>query len=128
MSRIAGNVNHVSFPIRDLDRSLAFYRDLLGLEIAPRPDLAVQGAWLEAGNTQIHLIVVPPGTAVDEPPPTLTPIASHVAFTVANHAATLRELKRAGLEVLDTGPERGQMWVQDPDGHVIELIAENARL
>ena len=28
-----------------------------------------------------------------------------------------------GLEVLETSPTVGQMWVQDPDGNIIELIA-----
>ena len=124
---IARSVNHVSFPVRDLASSLGFYQDLLGLESLPRPDFGVAGAWLSAGNAQIHLIVTPEGMHVDQPPPTLNPAASHLAFTVDDYGATLTRLKEGGREVLETNPEFGQMWVRDPDGHVIELIDAKAR-
>ena len=124
---LARAVNHVSFPIRDLERSLAFYRDFLGLETLPRPDFGFAGAWLGAGNAQIHLIVTPEGMEVDRPPPSLTPMASHLAFTIADYDATLARVRQLGLAVLETSRENGQMWVQDPDGHVIELISETAR-
>lgn len=124
---IARAVDHVSLPVRDLARALAFYRDLVGLEPIPRPALGVDGAWLAVGSAQVHLIVTPPGVAVDEPPPSLNPVASHVAFAIDDYAATLERLRREGLEVLETSPELGQMWVRDPDGHVIELIQPSAR-
>ena len=124
---IALGVNHVSFPVRDLADALAFYRDLLGLETLPRPDFGVDGAWLGVGNAQTHLIVTPAGMAVDQPPPTLNPAASHLAFAIADYGKTLARLQGAGHEVLTPGAESGQMWVRDPDGHVIELIDPAAR-
>jgi len=124
---IARAVNHVSLPVRDLDRALAFYRDFLGLPLAPRPDLGIGGAWLDAGNAQIHLIVVPEGIEVDRPPPSLNPMASHLAFTIDDHEAVLARVHQHGLEVLDAAARVGQMWVRDPDGHVIELISAAAR-
>lgn len=119
---IARSVNHVSFPVRDLAAALGFYRDLLGLETIPRPDFGIDGAWLSAGNAQIHLIAMMEGMQVDTPPPSLNPAASHLAFTIDDYAATLERIRAASLEVLPAGPEVGQMWVRDPDGHVIELI------
>jgi glyoxylase I family protein len=124
---LARTVNHVSFPVRDLERSLAFYRDFLGLEAIPRPNFGFPGAWLGTGNAQIHLIVTPDGMEVDRPPPSLNPLASHLAFTVADYDATLARVRELGFEVLETGRDNGQMWVRDPDGHVIELIADGAR-
>ena len=105
-----------------IEPALAFYRDLLGLETIPRPDFGIDGAWLSAGNAQIHLIVMMEGMQVDTPPPSLNPAASHLAFTIDDYAATLERIRAASLEVLPAGPEVGQMWVRDPDGHVIELI------
>ena len=118
---LARAVNHISFAVADLERSLAFYRDLLGLAEVPRPDLPVAGAWLGVGAAQVHLIVVPPGVEVGGKPPALNPIDCHAAFSVADYGETLAALRARGLEVLETGPENGQMWVRDPDGHIIEL-------
>jgi catechol 2,3-dioxygenase-like lactoylglutathione lyase family enzyme len=65
---------------------------------------------------------VPAGTPLGEPPPALNPLAGHAAFAVEDYAAAVAALERHGLEVLEAGPEIGQLWVRDPDGHVIELI------
>src|SRR5215831_5862863 len=119
---IARSLNHVSFAVRDLNRSLAFYRDILGLQPVPRPDLGIPGAWLGAGAAQIHLIEVPADFDVGTPPPTLNPLGGHTAFAIDDYAATLAMLRARGLEVLAIEPSQ-QMWVKDPDGNVIELIA-----
>lgn len=124
---IARNVHHISFAVRDLERSVAFYRDLLGLEPAPRPDLGIPGAWLAAGNGQVHLIQVPEGAPVGTPPESLSPIANHQAFAIDDYATALATLKARGVEVLETRPEQGQMWIRDPDGNVIELIDPRGR-
>lgn len=116
-------MDHVSFAVRDLDRSLAFYRDVLGLALAPRPDLGFPGAWLQAGEAQVHLIQVPADFDAGAPPPALNPLAGHAAFGIDDYEATLAALHGRGLEVLALGAEAGQMWVRDPDGNIIELIA-----
>ena len=123
---LARRLSHVSFAVRDVERSLRFYRDLLGLQPVPRPDFGFPGAWLAAGDLQVHLIEVPAGTDVGSPTPVLTPIANHTAFVVADHAATIERLRAHGLQVVDGGA-MGQSWVQDPDGNVIEFIAESSR-
>jgi glyoxylase I family protein len=120
---IAQGMSHVSFPVRDLARSLAFYCDVLGFAPIPRPDLGVPGAWLRAGDAEVHLIAgvgLPPA---DVPAPVLSPAAHHVAFRIADYQAAADRLRRHELEVIETGPAGGQMWVQDPDGNVIELIS-----
>ena len=120
---IARRVDHISFAVRDLERSLAFYRDLLGLAPVPRPDLGIPGAWLGAGDAQVHLIEVPTDFDAGTPPAALNPAAGHAAFGIDDYAATLGTLRAHGLEVLTFGEASGQMWVRDPDGHLIELIA-----
>jgi glyoxylase I family protein len=120
---IAKRVDHVSFAVRDLARSLRFYRDVLGLEPAERPDLGIPGAWLQAGAAQVHLIEVPADFDAGTPPAALNPAAGHAAFGIDDYDAALERLRAHGLEVLALGASAGQMWVKDPDGHVIELIA-----
>jgi glyoxylase I family protein len=120
---IARRVDHVSFAVRDLARSLAFYRDVLGLELAPRPDLGIPGAWLQAGEAQVHLIEVPADFDAGAPPPALNPMAGHAAFGIDDYEAARATLERHGLPILAFGADAGQMWVKDPDGNIIELIS-----
>jgi len=120
---IAIGVHHISFAVRDLERASAFYEGLLGLERIPRPDLGIPGLWYRAGAAEVHLIETPAGLDLGRPPEKLSPLANHQAFRIESYAAA-RDLFRArGLELLETSPERGQLWIRDPDGNVIELIA-----
>jgi catechol 2,3-dioxygenase-like lactoylglutathione lyase family enzyme len=119
-------VHHVSFAVDDLDASLHFYQELLGLQPVARPEMGIGGAWLAAGSTQIHLIVCPEGVDVGSPPPKTLPLANHTAFAIDDYLSVRDQLVAGGLEVVETSPERGQMWVSDPSGNVIEFIAEPA--
>jgi len=121
---IARCVHHISFAVTDLDRSLGFYRDLLGCEPIPRPDLGFPGAWLRAGESEVHLLVKPEGFEAGTNPGRLNPLANHHAFGIEDYEKVLGVLRERGVEVLQTSAERGQMWILDPDGNVIELIAQ----
>jgi len=117
---IATAVHHVSFRIQELEPSLHFYRDILGLEPIERPDFGIQGAWLQAGTgTQIHLIVAPRDDAPEAGK--VSPIDNHTAFAVEDYDTTRDHLRSHGLEVLETNPTQGQMWVSDPSGNIIEF-------
>ena len=49
--------HHISLPVRDVSRSVAFYRDILGLTQIDRPNFNFQGAWFALGpDQQLHLI------------------------------------------------------------------------
>jgi len=116
------SAHHMSFPVRDLARSRRFYEDVLGLRAIPRPDLgSLAGIWYGAGACEVHLIETPPGVDVGSPPPALNPLARHSAFAIEDYDETLSHLQSMGLEVFES-PRAGQMWVCDPDGHIIELI------
>ena len=115
--------HHMSFPVTNLARSRAFYEGVLGLVEIPRPaGLGIPGVWYRAGACEVHLIETPPGVDVGAPAPTLTPLARHAAFAVDDYEATLKHLREQLTEVLATSPKLGQIWVRDPDGHVLEFI------
>ena len=116
--------HHMSFPVKDLARAREFYEGILGLEEIPRPELfTFPGAWYQAGECEVHLIQTPEGLDVGEPPKALHPMARHSAFAVNDYREAVEHLKSFGLEVLESNEKMGQMWVRDPDGNIIELIA-----
>ena len=123
---ISHALDHVSFCVPDLDAAMHFYQDILGCETIDRPDFGFAGAWLQAGNVQIHLIVPPDGfPGLGSNPEKTTPIWNHTAFAIDDYEKVLAHLQSHDLEVLETNPEQGQMWVSDPAGNVIELISSS---
>jgi glyoxylase I family protein len=119
---IQASAHHMSFPVSDLDRSRVFYEQVLGLSAIPRPDMGtLRGIWYAAGDCEVHLIETPAGADVGSAPPSLNPMARHAAFSVSDYDETLAHVQSHGLDVVESR-RAGQMWVCDPDGHIIELI------
>ena len=57
-------MNHFTVLTDDLDKTLGFYVDLLGLKPGPRPDLGFPGAWLYVnGSAVLHIIAGRPAGA-----------------------------------------------------------------
>jgi catechol 2,3-dioxygenase-like lactoylglutathione lyase family enzyme len=116
------SAHHMSFPVSDLDRSRAFYENVLGLNPIPRPDLGrLRGIWYAAGDCEVHLIETPAGADVGETPPSLNPLARHAAFAIEDYEDALSQLRDQNFEIVENR-KAGQMWICDPDGHIIELI------
>jgi glyoxylase I family protein len=106
-------LHHSSIRVSDLARSIAFYEGILGLRPIPRPDFGIPGRWYGIGGGQLHLIEgAAPATALD-------PSGPHFALAVADLPGARRELAAAGIATLDPGGN--QLWLQDPDGNVIEI-------
>lgn len=123
-------IDHVTLVVADLERSAAFYVDLLGMRRVDRPAFGFPGLWFQAGNSQIHLILAseksgPPGLP-DAPPAAGAGRVFHFAFEVADFAIAVQRLKEAGIRTRGTGLRPDgchQVWCYDPDGHVVELFS-----
>lgn len=107
-------VHHVSINVDDVASAVAFYTDVLGLTRRDdRPDFAFDGAWLNAGDQQLHLIAgsVPKGEG------------QHFAVRVADLEATVAELRSKDVNVSDPKPVGTglQAFVADPAGNLVEL-------
>lgn len=114
-------VHHVSINVRDVDAALSFYVGTLGLRPrTDRPDFSFGGAWLDAGNQQVHLI------EADVPPN----LGQHFALRVADLQATVAELRAAGHAVSEPSPVATslQSFISDPSGNIVELHEVGARL
>ncbi len=121
MSEVLG-IHHVSFVVADVQRSLQFYRDILGLNTDPqRPDIGYPGAWLEIGEQQIHLLQVPnPDPVTDRP--MHVGRDRHAALAVTDLGPVLDRLEEAGLDCTHSRSGRRAVFFRDPDGNGIELV------
>ena len=107
-------LHHVSINVRDVHAARDFYVGVLGLtERGDRPDFGFDGAWLDAGSQQIHLI------KADVPPDR----GQHFALAVADLDAAVAELRGRGITVTDPVPVGSgrQSFLCDPAGNRIEL-------
>jgi catechol 2,3-dioxygenase-like lactoylglutathione lyase family enzyme/uncharacterized protein YunC (DUF1805 family) len=124
------SIDHVTIVVKDLERSRRFYVDTLGMREVPRPAFSFAGSWFQAGKTQVHLILEFSGSgpAGNQLPERLrSSRTQHVAFEVEDAAATVTLLKERQVPIL-SGPKPRpdgylQVFVTDPDGHVIELCS-----
>jgi catechol 2,3-dioxygenase-like lactoylglutathione lyase family enzyme len=133
----------VGIVVLDLDRALAFYRDLLGLAVVREMDEG--GAYMErvtglpGVSVRTVKLAAPGGGMVEllrfashpEPPgaarSAATPGCSHVAFTVADLDATYRRLQAAGVRFHappQVSPDGGAKvtYCRDPEGSIVELV------
>lgn len=118
-----------AFFARDFARSLAFYRDTLGMEVVggwDRPD--GKGALLSAGGTAvIEIYGAAEGQAYTGPNPAAINLALRLEHAPAVDAA-YRRLAGQGLAQLD--PPQDRPWghrsfvVHDPDGIPIHFYCE----
>jgi lactoylglutathione lyase len=113
--------DHYAIAVADLDKSLKFYHDILGLGILPRPNFDFRGAWLDCGKgIAIHLIEQNEKITLDSGSRKL-----HFAFAVEDLLATKTYLLSKGIPIIKDIKARPdgvlQMFIQDPDGYYVEL-------
>ena len=143
----ASGLHHTCYTVSDLDRSVAFYRDLLGCEVVAEqekeggylaaivgyPDAHVRMAHLRVPGTE-HVIelfeyLAPAGTRADVVPRNVG--ASHLCFLVDDLPALYEQLREKGVTSfvsppveVDTGVNKGgyALYLRDPDGISVELF------
>ena len=123
---LISDLHHVSIVVADTARALAFYRDLLGLEVVARPDLGYPGAWLAVGARQIHLLEVPnPDPA--EGRPRHVGRDRHLALLADDLGACAARLERSGRAFTRSRSGRAALFCRDPDGNGVEIIEHALR-
>ena len=115
------SMNHFTILTDDLDATLSFYGEFLGLRPGPRPPFTFPGAWLYAdgGNDPIlHVIGGRPRAEL------VKGVIDHMAFSARDLPGTVAKLqaKAQGYE-LRRLPAYGtwQLFFWDPNGAKVEL-------
>ena len=122
-------IGHVHLKVADLDRALAFWRDLLGLEEQQR--IGAEAVFLSADGYHHHIALNTWESAGGPPPPRGTTGLFHVALLYPDRPALARILKRlveAGYP-LDGASDHGvseALYLRDPDGNGVELYRDRA--
>ena len=138
--------HHTGLQVRDLERSVAFYRDVLGFEVVfawnPRapyigelvgyPDVDLHAAILRPPNSEVFLELLEYRNVERTPVDTRTanPGTAHTAYFVDDLDALYAELTAKGVESVSPpvtptiGPNAGgrAVYLIDPDGIRVELI------
>jgi len=124
-------IQHYALVVSDPERSRRFYGDSIGMEEIPRPPkFTFEGAWFRAGGQEIHLIsthdTTQPAGWKEPGPGAKVGLAMHLALEVDDLAAARERLAGHGVEEFSGPMPRGdgvvQIYVRDPDGHLIELF------
>ena len=124
------DIGHTHLKVSDIDRSLGFWRDVLGFELTQR--FGSEAAFLSAGGYHHHIGLNTWMSRGGSPPPRGTTGLFHVAVRYPTRAAladALRRVAEAGL-ALDGASDHGvseALYLHDPDDNGVELYSDRPR-
>jgi len=123
----ATRIGHVHLTVADLDRSLRFYRDVLGFEVTTR--YGSDAVFVSAGGYHHHIgLNTWAGRGAPPPPPGTTGLY-HFAILYPDRkalAAAVRRLLEARVP-LEGSADHGvseAIYLRDPDGNGVELYRD----
>jgi methylmalonyl-CoA/ethylmalonyl-CoA epimerase len=130
-----GRLDHVGIAVADLAAARAFYEDVLGLEVAHEEVIGDQGVHellFRLGDAFVQLVApLGPDTPVGRFLARRGEGIHHVGYAVPDVAATLDELRAAGVEVVDAEPRVGSggttiafVHPKSVRGVLVELVEE----
>ncbi|WP_417271416.1 VOC family protein [Celeribacter sp.] len=123
-------IGHVHLRVSDLERAIAFYRDVIGFELTLR--YGTQTAFLGAGGYHHHIGLNTWESAGGTPAPRGHTGLYHTAILYPTRKALAEAIKRvnnAGLS-LDGAADHGvseAVYLRDPDGNGVELYRDRPR-
>jgi catechol 2,3-dioxygenase len=121
-------LGHVVFYVKDLERSLAFYRDVLGFREIGRA-FGGAAAALTTGRTHHEMLLIEVGDA-PAPPPGRRLGLYHIGIKIGDGLddlrAAKRELEQAGVPIggMSDHTVSQSLYLHDPDGNEVELYVD----
>jgi len=122
---------HVAIKTPDLDATVKFYTEVLGMELAPRPNFGFPGAWIAQPNGPpiIHIYAGSAAVGHDGKIASGTAALDHVSLTVTGWDECLERIKKYGYDwraAIVPGMSLWQIFVHDPSGVMLELTFDGA--
>ena len=122
-------MNHLAIYVQDLQKSTAFYRDIIGLDTIPEPFHDGRHTWFSIGEmNQLHVI-----SGATAPLP--HDKNNHLCFSVQNINDFISTLNKNSIEYENWAGEKKaitlrvdgvkQIWLRDLDGYWIEINDAN---
>jgi catechol 2,3-dioxygenase-like lactoylglutathione lyase family enzyme len=123
--------DHVTLICADLEATRRFYVEVLGMNEVPRPAFRFPGLWFQMGGVQIHATQESPeaGRAgwADQGGKVVSR-GHHIAFCVDDVSQALAIVENHGVRIASPLQHRPdgyrQLYLYDPDGHVVELVSQ----
>lgn len=122
-------LGHVVFYVKDLERSLAFYRDIVGLQEIGKI-WGGKASALTSGRTHHELLLIEVGEA-PAPPKGVRRGLYHIGIKVGDSVDELRsakeELERADVAITGMSDHTvsQSLYLYDPDGNEVELYVDS---
>ena len=121
---------HIGTTSRDLDRTIQFYRDLLGFRLVLRkPQASGELAFLDAGGGMLEVFAPAAEIAPSRDIPAHEAGMRHLTLAVTDIVGMIAQLEAAGVEILERPRDahnteliKRVAFVRDPDGIIVELI------
>ena len=105
------HIEHIGIAVKNLDESISFYEDVLGLQcynIEEVEDQKVRTAFFQVGDTKIELLEStdpegPIGKFIEKKGEGI----HHMAYAVENIEDKLKEAEEKGVRLIDKKPRKG---------------------
>jgi len=121
-------LGHVVFFVRDLEKSVHFYEDILGFH---RIDIPMRGgALFSSGRTHHEMLLIEVGANAPTTPKGRRAGLYHIGLKVGDTKDELRaakaELEAAGVQIVGMSDHTvtNSIYLLDPDGNEIEIYVD----
>jgi methylmalonyl-CoA/ethylmalonyl-CoA epimerase len=129
--RMLQQIDHIGIAVKNLDETLAFYRQVMGLEVSSSEVFnGMKVAFLRIGDSELELLEdMTPDGAIARHIAKRGEGMQHVAYRVANIEQALQEMRAKGIELIDEWPRPGArhariafLHPKSTKGVLIELV------